>query len=69
MYFTELARLAPGHKKLHIKICVARRQTGGGSQPAPLSALKETLMEFMGYEAAEGLALADTMEVAIKELY
>ncbi|CAG5055401.1 unnamed protein product [Parnassius apollo] len=45
------------------KIRRAQQQTGGGSGPAPLSAMEESLMAFIGHEAAEGLAVADTLEI------
>ncbi|CAG4966040.1 unnamed protein product [Parnassius apollo] len=45
------------------KIHCAQQQTGGGPGPAPLSATEESLMAFIGHEAAEGLTVADTLEV------
>ncbi|CAG5030390.1 unnamed protein product [Parnassius apollo] len=45
------------------KIRRAQQQTGGGPGPAPLSAMEESLMAFIGHEAAEGLAVADTLEI------
>ncbi|CAK1589719.1 unnamed protein product [Parnassius mnemosyne] len=45
------------------KIRRAQQQNGGGPRPAPLSAMEESLMAFIGYEAAEGIAVADTLEI------
>ncbi|CAG4931412.1 unnamed protein product [Parnassius apollo] len=45
------------------KIRRAQQQTVGGPGTAPLSAMEESLMAFIGHEAAEGLAVADTLEI------
>ncbi|CAG4940182.1 unnamed protein product [Parnassius apollo] len=45
------------------KIRRAQQQTGGGPGPAPSSAMEESLMAFIGHKAAEGLAVADTLEI------